>query len=67
VLLIKGERAEAELADAKAALHLLLSAHSGTLETPTGKIVIIEKMRPTPVAYPRGNGEPKRRPLGNER
>ncbi len=63
-LLIKGERAPEELADAKAALHLLLSAHAGTLDTRTGKIVILEKMRPTPKAYPRGNGEPKRKPLG---
>lgn len=63
-LLIKGEKAGEELENAKAALHLLLSAHTGTLETPTGRIVILEKMRPTPKAYPRGNGEPKRRPLG---
>ena len=63
-LLVKGERAGEELDQAKAALHLLLSAHAGTLETPTGRIVILEKMRPTPKAYPRGNGEPKRKPLG---
>lgn len=63
-LLIKGEKAGEELAEAKAALHLLLSHHAGTVETPTGRIVILEKMRPTPKAYPRGNGEPKRRPLG---
>ncbi len=63
-LLIKGEKAGEELAQAKTALHMLLSHHVGTLETPTGKIVILEKMRPTPKAYPRGNGEPKRRPLG---
>lgn len=63
-LLIKGEKAGEELSEAKAALHLLLSAHVGTIETPTGKIVVLEKMRPTPKAYPRGNGEPKRRPLG---
>ena len=63
-LLIKGERAPEELTEAKAALHLLLSAHAGTLDTPTGKIVILEKLRPTPKAYPRGNGEPKRKPLG---
>jgi len=65
-LLIKGERAGDELADAKAALHLLLSTHVGTLETPTGRIVVLEKMRPTPKAYPRGNGEPKRRPLRHD-
>lgn len=63
-LLIKGEKAGEELENAKAALHLLLSAHAGTLETPTGRIVILEKLRPTPKAYPRGNGEPKRKPLG---
>ena len=65
-LLIKGEKAGEELAEAKAALHLLLSAHAGTLETPTGKIVILEKMRPTPKAYPRGNGDPKRKPLSQD-
>lgn len=63
-VLVKGEKATEELEQAKAALHLLLSAHAGTLDTPTGKIVILEKMRPTPKAYPRGNGEPKRKPLG---
>lgn len=63
-LLIKGEKAGEELENAKAALHLLLSAHAGTLETPTGRIVILEKLRATPKAYPRGNGEPKRKPLG---
>ncbi|MEQ8317575.1 MAG: 16S rRNA (guanine(527)-N(7))-methyltransferase RsmG [Phycisphaerales bacterium] len=63
-LLIKGEKAGEELENAKSALHLLLSAHAGTLETPTGRIVILEKLRPTPKAYPRGNGEPKRKPLG---
>lgn len=63
-LLIKGEKAGEELAQAKAALHRLLSAHAGTIDTPTGRIVVLEKMRPTPKAYPRGNGEPKRHPLG---
>jgi len=66
-LLIKGEKAGEELENAKAALHLLLSHHAGTLETPTGRVVILEKMRPTPKAYPRANGEPKRKPLGNDR
>ena len=63
-LLIKGEKAGEELIAAKAALHMLLSAHAGTLDTPTGRIVVLEKMRPTPKAYPRGNGDPKRKPLG---
>lgn len=63
-LLIKGEKAGEELESAKAALHLLLCAHAGTIETPTGRIVVLEKLRATPKAYPRGNGEPKRKPLG---
>lgn len=64
VLLVKGQRAEEELASAKAALHLLHAVHAGTIETPTGKIVVLEKPRKTPRAYPRAAGEPKRRPLG---
>lgn len=63
-LLIKGEKAGEELEHARAALHLLLCAHAGTIETPTGRIVALEKLRATPKAYPRGNGEPKRKPLG---
>lgn len=63
-LLIKGQKATEELAQAKAALHLLLCAHAGTIPTPTGQIVVLEKLRPTPKAYPRPDGEPKRRPLG---
>ncbi|MCW5756814.1 MAG: 16S rRNA (guanine(527)-N(7))-methyltransferase RsmG [Phycisphaeraceae bacterium] len=66
-LLIKGEKAGEELESAKAALHLLLCAHAGTIETPTGRIVVLEKLRATPKSYPRGNGEPKRKPLGRER
>lgn len=63
VLAVKGERAEGELADAKAALHALHAAHSQTIATPTGRIVVIEKKRKTPRMYPRAPGEPKRRPL----
>lgn len=63
-LLTKGAKAEEELAEAKGALHLLHAAHAGTVETPTGRIVVIEKLRSTPRAYPREDGEPKRRPLG---
>ena len=61
--LIKGQRAEDELAEAKQALHLLHAAHAGTVETPTGRIVVLEKQRETPKAYPRKPGEPKRQPL----
>lgn len=64
VVLTKGQKADEELAEAKAALHLLHGAHAGTVDTPTGRIVVIEKLRDTPKAYPRGDGEPKRSPLG---
>jgi len=63
-LLVKGERAESELADAKHALHALHARHETTNTTPTGRIVVIAKDRPTPHAYPRKPGEPKRAPLG---
>jgi 16S rRNA (guanine527-N7)-methyltransferase len=64
VLAIKGERAEQEVAAAKAALHLLHAEVAGCVPTPTGKLVIIEKRRATPRKYPRRPGEPKRAPLG---
>ncbi len=64
VLMTKGQRADEELAQAKQALHLLHAAHAGTVETPTGKVVVIEKLRRTPRVYPRRDGEPKRAPLG---
>ncbi len=64
VLLIKGERADEELVEAKPALHLLHAVHAGTVETPTGRIVVLTHERSTPRDYPRRAGEPKRRPLG---
>lgn len=64
VLMTKGQRAEDELADAKQALHMLHAAHAGTVDTPTGRVVVIEKLRRTPRDYPRRDGEPKRAPLG---
>jgi 16S rRNA (guanine527-N7)-methyltransferase len=64
VALIKGERAEEELDEAKQCLHRLCVSHVGTTQTPTGRIVAIEKSRPTPGMYPRKPGEPKRAPLG---
>ena len=64
VLAMKGQRAEEELAEAKPVLHLLHAAHLGTIQTPTGRIVVVEKRRATPKVYPRRDGEPKRRPLG---
>jgi 16S rRNA (guanine527-N7)-methyltransferase len=66
VLLVKGERADEELAEGKRALHLLHADHHSTHHTPTGRIVVLSKARPTPKAYPRRTGEPKRLPLGTE-
>ncbi len=64
ILLIKGQKADEELAEAAKALSLLRVEHSGTVETPTGRIVVLDKAHPTPRAYPRPDGEPKRAPLG---
>ena len=64
IALVKGQQAEEELTEAKPALHLLHTAHAATLDTPTGRIVVLEKLRDTPKAYPRRDGEPKRSPLG---
>jgi 16S rRNA (guanine527-N7)-methyltransferase len=62
-LLIKGQKADEELAAAKQALYHLHTQHVGTIDTPTGRIVVLEKARKTPRAYPRKDGEPKRAPL----
>lgn len=63
-VLTKGQRAEEELAEAKGAMHMLHASHAGTIETPTGRVVVVEKLRKTPGTYPRAVGEPKRKPLG---
>jgi 16S rRNA (guanine527-N7)-methyltransferase len=65
VLLIKGQKADEELAAAKQALHELHAVHAGTIDTPTGRIVVLEKPRKTPAKFPRKDGEPKRAPLGS--
>ena len=64
VLAMKGEQAQAEIAEAKAAMHLLHVGVADVREQPHGVIVIIEKQRKTPRIYPRKPGEPKRVPLG---
>jgi 16S rRNA (guanine527-N7)-methyltransferase len=64
IVLTKGQKADEELAEAKQTLHMLHAAHAGTVDTPTGRLVVIEKLRDTPKMYPRGDGEPKRSPLG---
>ncbi len=64
VILIKGQKADEELAEAGEALSLLRVEHAGTVDTPTGRIVVLDKPHPTPRAYPRADGEPARAPLG---
>ncbi len=64
VLVIKGARARVEIEQATGALRLLHCEIADTARTPTGTIVVIEKLRRTPKAYPRRPGEPKRSPLG---
>lgn len=64
VVLTKGEKADEEVTEAKKALHMLHTHHVGTVETPTGRVVVLEKQRATPKMYPRKDGEPKRVPLG---
>lgn len=64
VVLTKGQKADEELEEAGAALHALHASHAGTVETPTGRIVVFEKLRATPRDYPRRDGEPKRAPIG---
>ena len=63
VLAIKGAKAEEEIETAKQALYKL---HASVIEVPppsAGRVVVIEKNRAVPRAYPREVGEPKRRPL----
>lgn len=64
IILTKGAKADEELEEARQALHQLHARHAGTIQTPTGRLVVLTKDRPTPKAYPRRDGEPKRSPLG---
>lgn len=63
VVLVKGQKADEELAEAKTAIHQLCVSHVGTVDTPTGRVVVFEKRRATPGKYPRGAAEMKRHPL----
>lgn len=63
-LAIKGAKAEAELEEAGKAIELVGAAHEQTMETPTGKIVVLSKVKRTVRDYPRHDGEPGRAPLG---
>jgi len=63
-VLVTGQKAAAELAEARQALHLLCVSHAGTVETPTGRVVVLEKRRATPTKYPRTAAEMKKKALG---
>jgi len=63
VALVKGQKADQELEEARHALAELRAVHAGTLQTPTGRIVILTKHSATPRRYPRRPGEPKNNPL----
>lgn len=60
---IKGQKADEELAEAANALKTLHATHAGTIDTPTGKVIVLEKTAPTQRNYPRPAGEPTKHPL----
>lgn len=62
-LAIKGEQAEAEIAEAARALQLLQGRVVHSRRTDTGTVIRIDKVAQTPAKYPRRPGEPKRSPL----
>jgi 16S rRNA (guanine527-N7)-methyltransferase len=64
VLAVKGAKAERELHEAAKALGLIGLKHTETIQTATGRIVVLEKTIRTPRDYPRRDGEPARVPLG---
>ena len=63
VLLVKGQKADEELKEASGAIGLLGARHAGTVQTPTGRVVVLEKASRTPREYPRRAGMPKQKPL----
>ena len=64
VIAVKGAKADQELEESKKALGEIGLRHAQTLETPTGKLVLLEKTIRTPRMYPRRDGEPARVPIG---
>jgi 16S rRNA (guanine527-N7)-methyltransferase len=64
VMCIKGGKAEQELAEAEHAIGLLGGRFEQIVDTPTGRIVLLEKSTRTPRLYPRADGLPKAKPLG---
>lgn len=52
-LLIKGQRADEELAEAAGAIARAGAKHTRTVETETGRVVVLQKIGQTPQAIPR--------------
>jgi len=63
LLAIKGGKADQELGESKKALGLIGLKHLQTVDTPTGRVVTLDKTTRTPRLYPRRDGEPARAPL----
>ncbi|MBX3407044.1 MAG: 16S rRNA (guanine(527)-N(7))-methyltransferase RsmG [Phycisphaeraceae bacterium] len=64
VLAVKGAKAEQELTESAKAMGVMGLRHAETVQTPTGRIVVLEKASRTPRDYPRKDGEPSRKPIG---
>jgi len=67
VIAVKGAKAEQELTEAAKAMGIVGLRHAETVQTPTGRIVVLEKTIATPRDYPRKDGEPSRKPIGVEK
>ncbi len=59
----KGPDLEAELSLAKHAIEILGGRLKEKIRVPSGYVVVIEKIRPTPKEYPRKTGVPAKNPL----
>lgn len=65
VLLPKGAAAADELAEAGEAIRILGGQAELTISDPDElRIILIDKLRPTPTGYPRRTGLPHKRPIG---
>jgi hypothetical protein len=52
-LRVKGQRADEELAEAADVLDRIGAVHDRTVDTPTGRVVVLAKRSPTPRGIPR--------------
>ena len=63
LLAIKGEKAQDEISKSSNALKILNAEVIDVHRSKTGRIVVVQKIGPTPRKYPRRPGEPKKEPL----